>query len=202
MPEPASPMQSAMREQRAVAAEDDHHVDIGRDQRRLVGDAAAGGRRHQRGRRRFEDGLDAARVRSQRSMSTRCGVAARRCDFATMPTRRTGGEVVRLGHEAVYGSPVTLDDPERKHLCRFDHDRMLERQDLGPQQAQRRRGAVENGHVRPLGLPDRPPAQPGRAREPPVEFERLRLRDVTLAGRDDATASVLLRRRTRDRPDR
>ena len=47
------------RQQRAVAAEHDQQVDAG-DQRRLVGDGAAGGRRHQRRGRGLEHGVMAA----------------------------------------------------------------------------------------------------------------------------------------------
>ena len=78
------------RQQRAVAAEHDDHVDVG-DQRRLVGDAAGRRRRHQRGGGGLEDRLRCRARRATRSISARCGVAARRCDLATMPTRVTFG---------------------------------------------------------------------------------------------------------------
>ena len=70
----------------------------------LVGDAAAVGRRHQRRGRRSRRSPRCPASRSHAAMSTRCGVAARRCDLATMPTREIGG-----GSSVIDGYPTTED---------------------------------------------------------------------------------------------
>lgn len=75
----------------------------------------------------------------------------------------------------------SADDGEREEVGGRDDDRVVDRERAHDLEMQPRHGALEEGHVDPERLVDRPPSQAGDLWLPLVDRARVRLRDVAMA---------------------